>query len=167
MRVEAILQRENILLDMDASSKEEAIGQLTGLLYKSRKITDIRQFSKDVFARESLGYTGIGKGIAIPHGITDTAAEVAVAIGRMRKEINWTSGKEVDEENRKVKLVILFAVPKEDERKADRMHIEALKTVMSRLADHHILQRLIRSDSKEEVIGILGESTNEKGGVIW
>lgn len=159
MKIDDILQKENILLNMEVDTKEEAIEQLSNLLYESNKITDLKQFIEDVYIRESLGFTGAGKGIAIPHGVSEAVKDVAIAIGKVRKEIYWDTWDEIREEDKNVRLIILFAVPNEDDYMENRKHIELLKLVMEKLADNEILQQLILAGNKEEIINILAKKS--------
>lgn len=162
MKINEILQEENILLDLEAETKEEAIKQLADLLYKSERVMDLKLFLTDVFNRESLGFTGAGKGIAIPHGISEAVNDVTIVVGKTRQPVYWDTGDEIDEEEKKVSLIILFAVPAGDVFKESRKHIEALKLVMEKLADYETLQRLLQAGDEKEIIDILANETTKE-----
>ncbi len=151
MNIKQILQKENILLNIEASTKEEVIQQLAELLYQSNKVLDLKQFIKDVFVRESLGFTGAGNGVAIPHGESDVVENVAIAIGRTTHPINWETSENIREEDKAVSLIILFAVPTEDVLKKKRVYIEALKLLMERLADYKTLRLLLQAADETEL----------------
>lgn len=157
MKINEILQNENIILDVAVKTKDAIIRQLTDLLYMSGRIKDKKIFLKDVYIRESLGFTGVGKGIAIPHGISDTVKEVSVAIARTRNAVVWDTLDEIKQEDRKIRLIVLFAVPSGDVYEAERRHIEALKLVMEKLAVQTTLQRLLKAGDKEEILNIFSE----------
>ena len=68
MELRKILQEDDILIPMQADSKEEAIRQLAEMLKAHEVVMDMDAFMSDVFLREAEGITGIGDYIAIPHG---------------------------------------------------------------------------------------------------
>ena len=68
MKITDLLSVESICLNTTASSKADALNQAIELMAKSGKITDKEAYTKAVYAREEEGSTGIGEGIAIPHG---------------------------------------------------------------------------------------------------
>ncbi len=161
MKVKDILRVENIALNVSAITKEEVIKQLSGLLFKSGMVNNYDRFLQDVFIREEVGFTGAGKGIAIPHGISRSVHDVAIAIGKLVNPIDWdTKENGYSEEEKKVTLVILFAVPEEDKYLEKRNHLEALKLIMQKLAEHETLQQLLQADNEREIISIL-ETSNE------
>ena len=67
---------------MKARNKEEAIRELTEILYKEGKIFDKELFVKDVYLREAEGQTGLGNHIAIPHGKSDAVQVTSIIFGR-------------------------------------------------------------------------------------
>ena len=70
MNVAEVLKAEHMDLNLVAKSKKEALEKLTELLYNSGKLSDKDAFLKDVLDRESVSTTGIGNGIASPHGMS-------------------------------------------------------------------------------------------------
>ena len=68
MELRKILHEDDILIPMQADSKEEAIRQLAEMLKAHEVVMDMDAFMSDVFLREAEGVTGIGDYIAIPHG---------------------------------------------------------------------------------------------------
>lgn len=84
MDLSKVIKRETIKLDMEATTKEEVIKELTELLYKVNAISNKEKFLKDVFYRESIGTTGIGNGIAIPHGKSKFVNKTSLVIGRAK-----------------------------------------------------------------------------------
>ena len=69
MRITDLLDARSILLDASPKSKSEALDQIVDLMVKSEKINDKEAYRKQVYAREEESTTGIGEGIAIPHGM--------------------------------------------------------------------------------------------------
>ena len=109
MNVSEVLKKERIALDLEAKSKEEALTALTELLYKSGVLADRDGFMKDVLGREEVSTTGIGNGIAIPHGKSANVSETSVAVAKLKNEVEWQS---VDD--KPVKFIVLLAVNEND-----------------------------------------------------
>jgi mannitol/fructose-specific phosphotransferase system IIA component (Ntr-type) len=103
-----ILSREQILTDLRATNRWEAIDELIGLLVTTGKITAENRdpITAAVKKRETSMSTGIGFGIGIPHASTDLIYEVVGALGRSRNGVNFDAL-----DNQPVKLVMLFLVP--------------------------------------------------------
>jgi PTS system fructose-specific IIA component len=155
MKIDDILQAENILLSLDVSSKDDALKSLGELLFKNNKIKDLELFMDDLYKRESAGFTGAGKSIAIPHGISDSVDNVTLAIARLNNTIDWETWVDIEKKDREVRLIIMFAVPSADVDKEERNYIEALKIVMRKLADVEVLKRLLSATSENEIMSIL------------
>ena len=75
MRITDLLDARSILLDASPKSKSEALDQIVDLMVKSEKINDKEAYRKQVYAREEESTTGIGEGIAIPHGKCDAVTK--------------------------------------------------------------------------------------------
>ena len=76
MNLSEIFNENAIAVDIPADSKMKALEYLTDLLYKDQAIGDESEFLKDVLIREGEGQTGIGDGIAIPHGKSGTVRSI-------------------------------------------------------------------------------------------
>ncbi len=92
---------------LEASSKDDALSQLLGLLSKSRAVTDHDALRRAVFAREVLMSTGIGYGVAVPHAKIPTVESFVVAIGIIPDGVAYGSAMDDDP----VRLVVLVAGP--------------------------------------------------------
>ena len=126
MNVAEVLKRERIAENLSAKTKEEALAKLTDLLFESGALSDKDAFLKDVLDREAVSTTGIGNGIAIPHGKSANVKETTVAIGRLENEVEWES---VDD--KPVKLIVLLAVNEEDK---TGVHVKLLSGMARKLA---------------------------------
>lgn len=138
-----------IKMEMEADSKEEAITELSELLYENQIITDLAGFTQDVFARETEGMTGIGHGLAIPHGKSDSVKKTSLVIGKTKRPLEWES---IDEAP--VQVIILFAVKNTD---ANTMHIKLLQKVAMLLADESFIDRLVASGTKDQMMALLAK----------
>ena len=79
MRISELLQKESIALGRKPQDKADAIGQMVELLAKSGSLEDKKKFKQAILERERLSTTGIGEGIAIPHGKSSAVKRAAVA----------------------------------------------------------------------------------------
>ena len=149
MDVKEVLKPERVELNLEAASKEDALIRLTELLYQSGALSDKDAFLQDVLEREKISTTGIGNGIAIPHGKSASVIETTVAIGRLTEETEWES---VDD--KPVKLVVLLAVNDEDR---TGNHVRLLSQMARKLASEESCKRLLNAESTEEIIRIFSE----------
>ena len=79
MRITDLLDKRSISLNGAPKSKEEALDQVVALMAESGKINDEEAYRKQVYAREEESTTGIGEGIAIPHGKCDAVDRPGLA----------------------------------------------------------------------------------------
>ena len=149
MNVAEVLKAEHMDLNLVAKSKKEALEKLTELLYNSGKLSDKDAFLKDVLDRESVSTTGIGNGIASPHGKSPSVIDTTVAIGRLENETEWES---VDDQP--VKLVVLLAVNDADK---TGVHVRLLSEMARKLASADNCKRLLDAADADEIIKIFSE----------
>jgi len=146
MDLAKVIKKETIKLDMEATTKDEALIELVELLYENNKISDKEAFLKDVYYRESLGSTGIGEYIAIPHGKSKFVNKTSIAIGRTKKDIEWETLDELP-----VRFIILFAVTDEDK---TSVHVRLLAKVASTLGNDDVCAKLLVAKTNEEILNI-------------
>ncbi len=89
MDISRILTPCRVNLNLQASSKEAAIIELTELLFSDGAISDKEAFIRDVWLREAEGSTGFENHIAIPHGKSSAVKQTTLAIGRSQLDIPW------------------------------------------------------------------------------
>ena len=106
MRLTEILKPQNILVPMQAKTKNEAIGELVALLAKNGEIQDAKAVLDAVLEREMTRTTGIGNGLAIPHGKCAGTTQLVMAIGKLNTPIDFQS---ID--GRPVSLIWLLTSP--------------------------------------------------------
>ena len=146
MDLAKVIKKETIKLDMEATTKEEALKELVELLYENNKISDKEAFLEDVYYRESLGTTGIGNYIAIPHGKSKFVNKTSLALGRTKQDIEWETL-----DGLPVRFIILFAVTDEDK---TSVHIRLLAKVASTLGDDDACAKLLVAKTNEEILNI-------------
>ena len=91
MRITDLLDARSILLDASPKSKSEALDQIVDLMVKSEKINDKEAYRKQVYAREEESTTGIGEGIAIPHGKCDAVTKPGLAAMVVKDGVDFDS----------------------------------------------------------------------------
>ena len=151
MDITKILNTNRVILDMKATSKTEAIEELTDILQKDGAISCRETFIQDVWQRESEGSTGFENHIAIPHGKSSGVSRTALAIGRTQHAIPWETMDGSD-----VRCVILFAVCLVDQ---NATHIRLLAQVSGSLADEDIIAKLLVESDPHKIIALFNSET--------
>ncbi len=119
------LHSELILIDSDASTREDVIQELAGLLHAAGRTDDPRAVEEAAWVREEKGATGFGFGFCIPHAQTDAVACSSIAVARLRAPIEWPSM-----DGLPVGLAIMLTVRASD---ADQTHLKLLAKLARRL----------------------------------
>ena len=149
MNVSDVLKNDRIELNLKSESKEGALAELTELLYKSGALTDKDGFLTDVLDREAISTTGIGNGIAIPHGKSANVLETTAAIGRSAKPLEWESL-----DDKPVNFIVLLAVNENDR---TGVHVKLLSQMARKLASEETCRRLLEAKTAEEITAIFSE----------
>ena len=136
---------------MDGKDKDSVITELVDLLAENNLLVDRDVVLESVFTREQTRSTGIGSGIAIPHGKCNGVAELVMAVGIASEPINFDS---IDQ--KPVSIVILLASP------ADRTgpHIQALARISRLMLDDEFKTKLENATSPEEVYQLISIKEN-------
>ncbi|MDF7638336.1 PTS sugar transporter subunit IIA [Lactobacillus sp. ESL0791] len=146
INISKVLDENTVTLNLKSRTKEGVINELAQLLKENGKLESQKEFVKDVFYRETEGITGLGQGIAIPHGKSKAVLETSLAIGISNQPIKWESL-----DNQPVTVIILFAVRDED---ANVLHLKLLQHVAILLADDDFVKKLHEVKSKTELINM-------------
>lgn len=146
MKIMDFLCPEAITIDLKAQDKKSSIGELVELLHKAKKIKKTNEVIETVLEREKLGSTGIGQGVAIPHGKTDSVAEQIGALGISQKGVEFNS---LDGEP--VYLIFFLVGPAE----VAGQHLKALSRISRLFKDKFFRQALREAKSVDEVIKII------------
>ncbi|NBI07045.1 PTS sugar transporter subunit IIA [Senegalia massiliensis] len=146
-----VIDINNIIFTNKFSSKQEAILKLSELLVESQIVIDKQKFIEDIFERENRGSTFVGENLAIPHGFSNQVKKPSIAIARVDNPFLW------DENDNKVKLTILFAIPEDDEMEEES---EVLKKIAAALGDEDLIKDLLNAHTKEKLIYILKDYIN-------
>ena len=135
-----------ISIDLKAQDKKAAITEIVDMLVKAKKIKKSAEVITTVLEREKLGSTGIGQGVAIPHGKTDAVSEQIGALGISQKGVEFNS---LDGEP--VHLMFFLVGPVE----VAGQHLKALSRISRLFKDKFFRQSLREAKSAEEVIKII------------
>ena len=131
-RLAAILPAANVLVDVDATSKKRAFEQ-AGLLFENQHTIARATVTDNLFARERLGSTGLGHGVAIPHGRIKGLKNPLAAVLRVQQPIAFDAP-----DDEPVGLLIFLLVPEA----ATQRHLEILSEIAEMLSDRELRERL-------------------------
>ncbi len=147
-----ILQPTCVKAPLDGTDKNSVITELVDLLADNNLLLDRDVVLEAVFAREQTRSTGIGSGIAIPHGKCEGVADLVMAVGIAQVPVNFDS---IDQ--KPVSIVILLVSP------ADRTgpHIQALARISRLMLDEEFKAKLEKAASPEDVYQLI--SIKESG----
>ncbi len=145
--IEDVIDEHLIELDINVCDKLEMLARLTDMLEAQGRLNDREGFLSDVLLREEQGPTGIGMGVAIPHGKSAGVNQTSLAIGVSRIPLAWESV-----EAEKVSIVILFAVASAD---SNALHIKLLQHVARLLAHDGFSRKLHDAKTRREILDLL------------
>lgn len=146
MRISELLQKESIALGRKPQDKADAIGQMVELLAKSGSLEDKKKFKQAILERERLSTTGIGEGIAIPHGKSSAVKRAALAAMVVPQGVDFASA-----DGAPVHLLFMIAVPEE----GAELHLEVLERLAAMLMDEDFRKRLTAAKDEAEFLHIL------------
>ena len=131
-RLAAILPAANVLLDVDATSKKRAF-EHAGVLFENQHSIARATVTDNLFARERLGSTGLGHGVAIPHGRIKGLKNPLAAVLRAQQPIAFDAPDDAP-----VSLLIFLLVPEA----ATQRHLEILSEIAEMLSDRELRERM-------------------------
>ena len=132
-RISQLLPLTNVMIGLEASSKKRVFEQ-AGLLFENNQgIARVKVFDS-LFARERLGSTGLGEGIAIPHGRIKGLKEAVAALVRLDEPVAFDAP-----DGKPVNLLLFLLVPEQ----ATQQHLEILSEVAEMLSDRTMRETLL------------------------
>ena len=152
MRITELLDKRSIRIDGAPKSKNEALDQMVELMAKSGKINDLEAYRQEVYRREEEGRTGVGEGIAIPHGKGAFVDKPGLAAMVVKDGVDYDS---LDGEP--VHLIFLIAAPNTK----DNVHLDVLSKLSVLLMDEDFSRALQNAKSPEEFMKIVDEADQE------
>ena len=155
MKITDLLSEKAINLQGKANSKEEAIIQLVDLMVENENINNKEAYKQAVLKREEEGTTGIGEGIAIPHGKTDAVEKPGLAAMIIPDGVDFKSL-----DGSPAKLLFLIAAPNTK----DNVHLDVLSRLSTLLMDTDFRQALYNAKSPKEFLECIDKAEKEKLG---
>lgn len=156
MRITDLLDKRSISLTAAPKSKEEALNEAIALMAESGKINDTEGYRRQVFAREEESTTGVGEGIAIPHGKCAAVNRPGLAAMVIKDGVDFES---LDGEP--VTLLFLIAAPDTK----DNVHLDVLSKLSMMLMDEEFTKNLRNASTAEEFLEIIDKADEEKKSV--
>ena len=141
-----ILSPESTIVDLKGESKEDIIAELVNSLAVGDAITDRDQVLQAVLDREKIMSTGIGDGIAIPHGKSAAATELVAAMGTQRHGVDFDA---LDGEPAFVFFLLVSPA------NVSGPHIKALARISRLLKNDAFKKKLIQANSAEDIIATI------------
>ncbi len=153
MKITEFLDKKGIKIGVESTEKEDVLKEMVDVLANVKDLGDKKGIVKALIDRENLGSTGIGQGIAIPHGKTDRVDGLVAVLGISQKGVNFEA---LDGEL--VYILFLLVAPKE----TAGPHLKALAQISRLLRDVYFCELLRRCKSAEEVYELIRKEEDKK-----
>lgn len=151
MRLTDILKPQNIKVPLESINKNDAIAELVNLLAANNEVTDAKKVLDAVLEREATRTTGIGNGLAIPHGKCNGTKDLVMAIGKANTPIDFQA---ID--GRPVSLIWLLGSPPDK----TGPHIHALARISRLMTIDKFRAGLAAAKTGQEVFDIIVQQEN-------
>lgn len=142
MKISQILTKECILAHVNAKTKDDVILELSALLAERHKNLASEQIVQVLTEREKLGSTGIGNGVAIPHGKIPGIEQIITAFGRSLEGVDFDS-----QDGKPAHLFFVLLAPEN----AASLHLKALARLSRLLKDVNFRNKLIEAKTQDEI----------------
>jgi len=148
MKIMDILVREAVILDLSSSSKDDVLGEMAQALAAAEPSIDAERLLEVLRERESLQSTGIGEGVAIPHGKLPGLDRLLASFARRREGVDFAS---ID--GQPTRLFFLLVVPEH----SGGQHLKALARISRFFRDADFRRKLEEASSLDEVFKTIEE----------
>jgi PTS system nitrogen regulatory IIA component len=148
MKLVDLLGTGTVVVDLKAQGKQDVLQELCQILQSAGKLPEDKPMVDVLMERESLGSTGIGQGVAIPHGKSAAVKEQVAALGISRRGVDFDA---LDGES--VYIVFLLIAPVD----AAGNHLKALAKISRLLKDKFFRQALRDAKTSDEILRIIKE----------
>lgn len=153
MRISELLKKESIAIGKKPRDKNAAIDQLVELLAKSGNLKDKGKFKQAILEREKLSTTGIGEGIAIPHGKSDAVKRATLAAMVVPEGVDFESADGAD-----AHLLFMIAVPEN----GSNLHLEVLERLAAMLMDEELRKKLMEARNPSAFLEIISDEEEKR-----
>ncbi|MCP1308782.1 PTS sugar transporter subunit IIA [Paenibacillus tyrfis] len=147
MNIQGLLQEQSIMIPLEASDKESCIRAMIDGLEAAGCLRDKSAYLDAVMKREETGSTGIGFGVAIPHGKSGGVSKAGLAFAKLTQPLDWQSL-----DGNPVSIVFMIAVPEEA---AGNEHLQILIALSRKLIDEQFRQSLLNVTEPQQLIDLL------------
>ncbi|HET6461848.1 MAG TPA: PTS sugar transporter subunit IIA [Syntrophales bacterium] len=148
MKIIDICRKEYIIEELKAKTKRDVLAELSRVIHCQNGATSQEDIVKTLLDREKLGSTGIGDGIAIPHGKLADLDELIVTFGRSKEGVDFDSM-----DGKPANLFFLLLAPEN----TTGLHLKALAKISKMLKDNAFKKKLLEARSKEELYSIIAD----------
>lgn len=152
MQICDLLKKTAIITGVNINSKDEAIEMLIDLHNKAGNITDAEQYKKDILARESLGSTAIGDGIAIPHAKSESVGHAGLAAITVPEGVDYGAP-----DGKPSNLIFMIAAPLDGD-----LHLEVLSRLMTLLMDMELRKELLDAKDAREFMEAINRKEKDR-----
>lgn len=153
MRITDLLDKNSINLNASPQNKKEALDQAVELMARSGKINDVEAYRKQVYAREEESTTGVGEGIAIPHGKCSAVNAPGLSAMVIKDGVDFDS---LDGEP--VNILFLIAAPNTE----DNVHMDVLSKLSVLLMDEEFVDSLKKARDVDEFLSLIDKADKEE-----
>lgn len=153
MRIKDILSPESMIMDLKATTKDEAINEMADLEVATGIVNNKEKFVESIWAREKESTTGIGGGIAMPHARNEYINKARVLFAKSEKGVDYDS---LDQQP--VHLFFMITAPAG----ADNTHLQALAKLSSLLINPDLVEKLKAAKTADEVIDLFSQAEADK-----
>ena len=151
MQLDQIFKVEFINADLSAKNKDEALAELVNTIIKGGIKLNYSSIIEVLKQRESLGSTGIGDGVAIPHGKIAELGDIIVAFGRSREGVSYNSL-----DGKPVHLFFLLLAPEN----SAGQHLKILAKISKMLKEADFRKKLIKAKSQSDLYQVIIDQEN-------
>lgn len=155
MNIVELLQKESVLPDMRAGDKEEALEELISTLRERVGQGELEKIREAVLERERIMSTGVGKGLAIPHGKAAGIGDNYAAFGILEEPVEYDA---IDGEP--VSMIFLLVGPQG----SNSLHIKTLSRISRLMNNSDFREKLNRCDTAEQILSVFREEEEERSG---
>ncbi len=148
MKIMDIFRKEYIIEELKAKTKRDVLAELSGVFHRENGRINHEYMINTLLEREKLGSTGIGDGIAIPHGKLADIDELIVTFGRSKEGVAFDSM-----DGKPANLFFLLLAPES----TTGLHLKALAKISKMLKDSSFRKKLIDAKSKDELYLIIAD----------
>jgi fructose-specific phosphotransferase system IIA component len=151
MKITSILNKENIIFELKATTKAEVIDELIEFLKNNKRVKDLKKLKDAVLEREAILSTGIGKGLAIPHCRTNSVEGIVIAFGKTIIPIDFEAL-----ENKPVLLIFLIA----SNENLNSEHLKLLMQIGKMTSNDELLNKIVMAKNSNEIYNLFLELDN-------